>query len=97
MLDFGSGKPKEIAFGEGEFAETFRVHTDSEPLAKSVLTPQAQDFLLRHARSADPVFRTTGDALVVESEKGLSIKGVTAKLDYLLGLSGCIPEQSWNA
>lgn len=96
VLDFGAGKPKEIPFGEGEFADKFRVRTDNEPLAKAVLTPQAQAFLLEHSRSTDPVFRTTGDALVVEAEKGLSVKGVTGKLDYLVELAACIPDASWS-
>lgn len=93
---FGLGD-NEVKLGVPEFDEDFRIITDDEPFARSVLTDDLVRFLLSDPRVKDAPLRFHGNELITWFEGRLRPDGIDPKLNYLCDALERVPAQTWHS
>ncbi|MCL8015836.1 DUF3137 domain-containing protein [Streptomyces sp. AS02] len=93
---FGLGD-KEVKLGSPEFDEDFRILTDDEPFARTVMTDELLRFLLSDPRVKDGPLRFHGNELITWFEGRLRPDGIDPKLNYLCDVLERVPAQTWHS
>jgi hypothetical protein len=93
---FGLGD-NEVKLGVPEFDEDFRVITDDEPFARSVMTDDLVRFLLSDPRVKGAPLRFHGNELITWFEGRLRPDTIDQKLNYLCDALERVPAQAWRS
>jgi hypothetical protein len=93
---FGLGD-NEVKLGVPEFDEDFRIITDDEPFARTLMTDDLVQFLLSDPRVKGAPLRFHGNELITWHEGRLRPDGIDPKLNYLCDALDRLPAQTWRS